>query len=56
VASLGHREPVTLGCWRASLAAGDVAVTWHAWAGLSLSSGGGDVASVGRVVIVIGGW
>ena len=37
------------------VAGGDVAVMWHAWAGLSLSSGGDDMALVGRLVIVIGG-
>ena len=52
----GHRELVTLGCWGASLAAGDVAVTWHAWARLSSLSGGGDAALVGRFIGVIGGW
>jgi hypothetical protein len=52
---LGCWEPVTLGCWGASLAAGDMAVTWHAWAGLSSSSGGGDVALVGGLVVVVRG-
>ena len=46
---------MTLGCWGASLAAGDVAVTWRAWARLSLSLGGGDVALVGGLVVVVEG-
>ena len=44
-----------LGCWGASLAAGDVAVTWRAWARLSSLSGGSDVASVDGLVIIVEG-
>ena len=45
-----------VGLLGASLVAGDVAVTWHAWARLLSLSGGGDVALVGGLVIIIEGW